>query len=72
MNPATILATATSILGIANLAIQTATDAAPFFEAAASVLMGTALTDAQRADLLTQETALRAQLDAASIQSDAS
>lgn len=71
MDPASILAEATAVLGLANLAIQTATDAAPFFRAAVSVLQGTALTDQQRADMTAQEAAMRAQLDAASIPADA-
>lgn len=71
MDPASILAEATSILGLANLAIQTANDAAPYFEAAVGVLQGTALTDQQRADLVAREAAMRAQLDAQSIPADA-
>jgi hypothetical protein len=73
MNFATVIADALSVLNIGQLAVSLAMDATPFVEQAASILQtGTALTDAQRAALATQEATLRAQLNAASIQADAS
>lgn len=70
MDPASIIADATAILNIANLAVQAAQDATPFIESAISVLQGNALTDAQRQANIAQEATLRAQLDAPSIPAD--
>jgi hypothetical protein len=71
MDPVTILSDVGYVLQLANMAIAAATDAAPFVETAIGLVEGkTGLTDAQRASLLQQETALRAQLDQPSIAAD--
>ena len=69
----TIVADAGYIVSIAKLAITTATELVPFIEAAYDVLiLKQPLTDAQRAALAAQETAMRNQLNAPSIAADAS
>jgi hypothetical protein len=69
---AAIIADATAAVSLARVAVQTATDAAPFIELAWDILVNkTTLTDAQRAAMATQEAALRAQLDAPTIAGDA-
>lgn len=71
MDPATILADVTSVLSVANLAIQAAQDVTPFVEQAWELITtGGTLTDAQRATLVAQEAALTAQLAAPSIPAD--
>lgn len=70
MDPASIIADAMLVLKIGNLAIQAFQDAQPFINSAAQILSGTALTAQQRADMLAQESALTAQLNADSIPAD--
>lgn len=73
MELSAVVADAGYVLSLAQIAITTASNAAPFVETAYNLLVNKAtLTDAQRATLLTQETALRAQLDATTIPADAS
>jgi hypothetical protein len=73
MDFATIIADAMSVLQLGQIAVSVAQDAAPFVAQATSILQtGTALTDAERAALATQEASLRAMLNAQSIPADAS
>ena len=72
MDLAAIIADASYVLGIGKLALSLAQDAAPFVEAAYTLLVNkTTLTPVQRADLLAKETILRGELNAASIPADA-
>jgi hypothetical protein len=71
MDPVAILADVGYALSIAKVAIAVEQSAAPFVETAYNLISGnTTLTDAQRADLQTQEDALRAQLDVDPIAAD--
>lgn len=72
MDLSAIVADAGYIATLAQLAIKAGMDAAPYVETLYNVLVNkVALTDDQRAALQTQEDALRAQLNAASIPADA-
>ena len=69
----TLFADAGYVVSIAKLVATTAAELAPFIEAAYEVLiLKQPLTDAQRAALAAQETAMRNQLNAPSIAADAS
>lgn len=70
MDPVSIIAEASSIVSLAELAVNTLSDVAPFISLIKQVLGGTALTDAQRATMIQQEDAMRALLDATSIPAD--
>lgn len=73
MDLTVIVADATAALALAQLAISVGKSATPFITTAYNVLVNkTALTDQQRADMLTQETALRAELNTPSIPADKS
>jgi hypothetical protein len=73
MDLSIIVADAGYVVQIAQLAIQAGEDIVPFVEMAYQILVNkTALTDAQRAELVAQETALRAQLNASNIPADQS
>lgn len=65
MDVATIIADLQIAVNLANLAIQTGTDAAPFVTNAYNILFkGKTLTAGERAAMLSQEAVLRAQLQA--------
>lgn len=73
MDLATIVADAGYVLGLGQLAIQTAQDITPFFQAAYNIVVNKqALTTDQRAALLVQEQALRDLLNQDTIPSDVS
>lgn len=66
MDPATIIADAQIVVSLAKLAIQIGADAAPYIQRAYGILFeNQTLTADERASMATQETAWRADIDAA-------
>lgn len=65
MDPATLLADAQIVIAIGKLAIEVGEDSAPFLIKAYNIIVnGQTLSDQERADMLAQEAALRARLQA--------
>lgn len=71
MDLETIIADATTVLGLATLAVKIGADAEPFLQTVINLLVHKqSLTDVQRQDLLAKEAALRVELDTDSLPAD--
>lgn len=72
MDPVTIVAEATAVANLANLAIKAGLDLGPYVRSLYQIIVNKVpLTDAQRAENLAQEALLRTMLNEPSIPEDA-
>jgi hypothetical protein len=71
MNPTLLLADAAAVVSLLDLAVKTAMDVTPMVTSLYNIVINKQpLTDAERADLMSQETQLRATLNSDSLPGD--